>query len=53
MIIGLLMVLFLAWLALFVVFAIIRAIVKISLKLVFGFPIIGAFVILLIVAAIL
>lgn len=53
MMISLLFVLFFAWLILTIVFAIIGAIVKLSLKLVFGCPIIGAIIILLIVAAIL
>lgn len=51
--ISLLFVLFFAWLILTIVFAIVGAIVKLSLKLVFGCPIIGAVVILLIVMAIL
>lgn len=51
--IGLLCILFFAWLILTIVFAIIGAIVKLSLKLVFGFPIIGAIIIFLIVVAIL
>lgn len=53
MLISLLFVLFIAWLVLFIVFGIIGAIVKLSLKLVFGCPIIGAIIIFLIVAAIL
>ncbi len=51
--ISLLLILFFAWLILTIVFAIIGAIVKLSLKLIFGCPIIGAIIILLIVMAIL
>lgn len=53
MLLSLLLVLFFAWLILFVIFAIIRAVIKISLKLVLAFPVLGAIAILLIVAAIL
>ena len=46
--IALLLGVFFIWLILFVIFAVIGAIVKISLKLIFGFPILGAVVFLLI-----
>lgn len=40
---------FLIWLILMIIFGILAAIIKISLKLVFGFPILGAIIFLLIV----
>ena len=50
---GLLLLFLIAFVVLFIIFAIIKAVIKISLGLLFGFPVIGAIVIVVIVAAIL
>lgn len=43
---------FLIWLVLTIIFAILAAIIKFSLKLVFGFPILGAILFLIVICII-